>query len=604
MLSLLVAVSMLFSACAGDNGAGDDGETSAELEAGEITFENGICEVIKGVEDSGTVNVAVASNGAPLTYAVADATEAEKLSTAFGGALTIDADGTIKGVYNEIKNRKIKITASAEKCESVTAEINIKVVAPYLDYTGRQLADAKEGVVYAASVAFVQDEVENVTYSVVGGNGKLPAGLTMDSTGLITGIPTTVGRGVPFSVRAVSSGYSNTEREFKIDVVINHSSEMNARIINFGKEGETTLIQQTAYVGVYYVNQIGVAGKAAALNENNITYALAEGSSLPDGLTLYPNGAIFGKADTRTECTFSVVASAAHCASVTRSFKLEVKPQRIKYQTMSGTLTRTEAAEFDVATADAGEGVAIEYVTDEMGTATLAEYGLSLTSAGKIVGTPTKITARVSVNVTATSEGFTSTTVPIYLTINEPLQAPANGRFEAEYINFDGKNGTGYSSSPSGVDMIDTAPPAGVSVSNGAFVNYMFNDSITLEFVIYAEQAANGVRLYVALGSEIGTTTLTPASFGVYTYEGQDTTGDKTTINYGSATVDGGEHYTSFNEYQLGTVNLVQGWNVIQLAVHNNTLRNGAIGGPAVDYIRLDTNVTLKWIPLKYNVNN
>ena len=192
----------------------------------------------------------------------------------------------------------------------------------------------------------------------------------------------------------------------------------------------------------------------------------------------------------------------------------------------------------------------------------------------------------------------------MYLVINEPLQAPANGRFEGEYISFKGKNGTGYSSSPEGKYMIDTAPPEGVTASNGAFINYTYNDTLTLEFVIYAESAASNVRLLAALGSEIGNVTFTPESFGVYTYVGQDTTGTKTTINYGSVSVSGGAHYTSFNEYQLGTVNLAQGWNVIQFAIHTNTLREGTmIGGPAIDYIRLDTSVTLKWVPLLYNLS-
>ena len=605
VISLLLSISLLFCACKpADNGTptGDSSGKPAELTEGVITYEDATCESIKDKEDSGTVATAVASNGAPVRYTL-DAESVEALNSAFGGALSIAEDGTIKGSYNATKKRKINITASAEKCESVTAEITISVINPYLDFEGRQLADARQGVVYAASVAFVTNEDVSVRYTIPSGS-RLPDGLSLSEEGIISGIPTTVGRGVPFFVRAAASGFTNTEREFFIDVVINHQSETPSRIVNFGKEGEVTEVQ-SAFVGVYYVNQSGVAGNASALNDNAISYELAEGTTLPEGLTLYPNGAIFGLADTRTEQNFKVTATADHCDPVTREFKIEVKPQKIKFESISGTLTRGEAADFDIAKADAGEGIELEYVMNETEAASLrTEYGIQVTPAGRITGTPTKITELVSFEVTAQAEGFTPTTATIYLTINEPLQAPANGRFEAEYINLKGKNGTGYSSSPEGKDMIDTNPPAGVTASNGAFINYMFNASITLEFVIYAEEAASNVKLYAALGSEFGTTTLTPTEFGVYTYEGEDTSGTKTTINYGSARVDGGDHYTSFNEYQLGTVNLVQGWNVIQLAVHDNELRGPElIGGPAVDYIRLDTTVTLKWIPLLYNVS-
>ena len=60
--------------------------------------------------------------------------------------------------------------------------------------------------------------------------------------------------------------------------------------------------------------------------------------------------------------------------------------------------------------------------------------------------------------------------------------------------------------------------------------------------------------------------------------------------------------YTSFKEYRFGSVSLVQGWNVIQLAVHTNTLREGMIGGPGTDYMRLDTQVSVKWIPCTFNI--
>ena len=131
----------------------------------------------------------------------------------------------------------------------------------------------------------------------------------------------------------------------------------------------------------------------------------------------------------------------------------------------------------------------------------------------------------------------------------------------------------------------------------------MHNDTITLEFVIYAEEAVTNASLYIAAGSEMGTVTFTPSSLGIYTYVGRTATGSKTTVNYGSVSVSGGKEYTTFNEYKFGAVSLVKGWNVIQIAVHTNTLRGGNIGGPGVDYIKVDTSVSLKWIPCTYNMN-
>lgn len=597
-ISILLAIVMTFAcfvSCTPN--MGDSSEVI--LQDGVITYEEAVCEVIKGVADSGTVATATASNGALISYSMTEE-ETGKLNNAFGNALQITADGAILGVYNTVKKFKVKVTASAEKCAAVTSEMTISVINPYLNYAGRQLADAKVDLPYAASVAYALDEDVEVTYSL-SSKQKLPEGLTMTSDGTITGTPTRVGPGTPFLVKAKAKGFSDTEREFSIDVVLDHKSETASKIVNFGNANGVKELE-TAYIGSQYVNQAGVAGNASALNGNNITYELAEGSSLPAGLVLYPNGAIIGKADTRTECEFSVTATATGCETLTRSFKIMVNPKRIRFESKKGELTKGEAANYSIATADAGEGVEITYtMTKTDATKLFNDYGLTVSPEGMVTGTPTKVVELMSFKVTAEAEGFTPTSIEMYFRINEPLQAPTNGRFEAEYVDVTGKSGTGYSASPTGKDIIDTS--LANMTSNGAFVNYMHNDTITLEFVIYAEADVSNAKLYIAAGSEMGTVTFTPSAFGVYTYEGNTTAGSKTTVNYGSVRVSGGDTYTSFDEYQFGTISLKQGWNVVQIAVHTNTLRGGNIGGPGVDYIRIDTSTTLKWVPCSYNVN-
>lgn len=589
-LAAVMAVTFLFGC------TNEKPEEVPELQDGVITYESAVCESIIGVENSGTVATASASNGAAISYSMSEE-EAQKLTNAFSGALSIASDGTIEGKYDSIKKFKVDVTASAEKCESVTAEITVSVVNPYLDYTGRTLADARVNLPYAASVAYVENEEIDVTYRL---SGKLPQGLSMTNDGTITGTPTKVGAGEPFTVTASAKGFSATAREFIIDVVLDHKSSTPSKIVNFGTADKAKELE-TAYVGAQYVNQAGVAGNAAALNNNNITYELAEGSALPEGITLYPNGALIGKASERNDYNFSVVARAAACEEITREFTLSVRPQRIKFESANGTLTKGEAADYSIANADAGEGVEIRYtMTEEDAAALKSEYGLELTEQGKVIGTPSKVVKLMSFKVTAEAEGFSSRTVTMYFRINEPLQVPANGRFEAEYIDLTGKNGTGYSASPTGENLIDNTIS---STSNGAFVNYLHNDTITLEFVIYAEEAVSGAPLYIAAGSEMGNVTFTPSSLGVYYYEGQTASGTRNTVNYGSVTVSGGSSYTSFNEYRFGSVTLVKGWNVIQIAVHSNTLRNGLIGGPGIDYLRVDTSVSLKWVPCTYNLN-
>ncbi len=595
LMSVCVAAVTLFVACFGAS-CGED-ETSekpqTELQPGVITFEDSECESIINQENSGTVAVAVASNGAPVTYSLSEE-EALRFDTAFESALSIAADGTITGKYDALKSFKVDVTASAEKCESVTAEIKVSVVNPYLDYSGKTLVDAREGIGYAASVALVENSGADVTYSL---KGTLPKGLSMDKNGTITGVPTEVGPGQPFTVSAAAKGYSTTTADFIIDVVIDRVSEATSKIVKFEKSEPVQL--KEAFVGSYYVNQSGIA-TGSSLNNNNITYALAEGSTLPEGFVLYPNGALFGSSEITGEYTFDVVASAYKCPSVTCTFKLDVKATMVQYSSINGAVTKGEEAKYPINTAVAGDGVAIRYTMTEADAKALKDnYGLTVTEDGYVTGVPTKVVKQMNFKVTAEAEGYTSNTVTMYFRINEPLQAPSNGRFEAEYTDLTGKQGTGWSASPTGENLIDYTFS---NASNGAFINYLHNDTVTLEFVIWADQAANNVPLYLCLGSEIGNVTFTPSVFGVYTYVGQKPEGTKTTVNYGSVTVSGGETYTGFSEYKFGTVNLAEGWNVIQLAVHTNTLRGGTLpGGPGVDYLRLDTSVTLKWVPLTFN---
>ena len=140
---VFMAISLCFAPACSDKENEVPDETVPELQEGTITFEDAICESIINEENSGTVAVATASNGAAVTYSVSEE-EAERFANAFDGKLSIASDGTIQGAYDAIKRFKVDVTASAEKCDAVTAEITVSVVNPHLTYSGRTLADARE----------------------------------------------------------------------------------------------------------------------------------------------------------------------------------------------------------------------------------------------------------------------------------------------------------------------------------------------------------------------------------------------------------------------------------------------------------------------------
>ena len=123
---------------------------------------------------------------------------------------------------------------------------------------------------------------------------------------------------------------------------------------------------------------------------------------------------------------------------------------------------------------------------------------------------------------------------------------------------------------------------------------------------LYVETAEEDTdaAIYLSLGSELQNITLTPEVFGVVVYNGTDTpTGNGTDVQYSAQTVQGGGamwQYGNFREYSFGTAHLTAGYNVIQIQIRPNTFRNGATGGPGVDYLRLDAS-GLTWSPCLYN---
>ena len=150
-------------------------------------------------------------------------------------------------------------------------------------------------------------------------------------------------------------------------------------------------------------------------------------------------------------------------------------------------------------------------MSDEHRNVLSEKWGLFFSEEGILTGVPKLATKSMNFAVTAEAEGFTSTTVSFYINIKEPLTE--TNRFEAEYISLIGKHGTGYSGAPTEESMISYDTRAG----NNYFVNYLHNDTVTLEFVIWAESATTDASLSISLGSELGNITLTPNSFGVYT---------------------------------------------------------------------------------------
>ncbi len=590
-------VEFVVIAKAGDQTA--EAEFTMKINDGAISYEDGIVRAV--VNKECTASVATATNGVNITYSIKEG----KLPA----GLTLNPDGSLSGIPTTLgEEQAVVIEAKAKDCDKDSATITIKVTNPLLSFENITAPIATQDEFYTvfignATTLEATDESVAITYAIVPGQ-PLPSGLRITTDGLIYGTPTEPVVRFEAQIRASAKGYENEDAIITITVRSADDVSANAGYISF--EGDKL---PNATAGDRYMLMASDAGNTLvngkATNRNNIKYTLASGSKLPTGVTLYENGTIFGTPKTAGIYTFDVVASADNCAdSVTKTFTLEVVNPKIPYgPTMTPEAGEVGTAyEVNIGTATPMEGVEVEYVLADG--ASLPE-GLTLSKDGTISGTPTKPYNRKVVKILVkevVAEGHTPVyggngSCDVYITINSAITAVPNGKLEAELVDFTGKKGGGYSGSAEGIYMIQAA--GGLNASEGFYVSYL-HGAISLEFHFTSSVTEEtSVPLSIALASEI------QPSPAVFTPDQMMITVNGQSVNYGSISLECGPNgsLSSFAEYSLGNVTIKPGENVIVITILDNTLLQGSrTGGPALDYIKLDTD-TISWRPYEYNLN-
>ena len=238
-------------------------------------------------------------------------------------------------------------------------------IAPII--TTSSLPFASVDVPYSATLSALGSTP--ITWTLA--SGDLPTGLTLSSSGTISGTPTTPGAS-SFTVTATNSAGS-TSRLFTI--IIPLTAHRSPKI--------TTDFLNTAYTNSPYGFKLTASGTTP------LTWSLAQGSSLPDGLTLTTSGYIYGTPISADTTAFTVyVSNSAGAAS--KDFSLTVS----EYPTRTRPAVMTE----DPYPATQGEEYICQLVA--LGTPPFTwtakkklPKGLNMTPSGLITGTPTKAKA-------------------------------------------------------------------------------------------------------------------------------------------------------------------------------------------------------------------
>lgn len=177
--------------------------------------------------------------------------------------------------------------------------------------------------------------------------------------------------------------------------------------------------------------------------------------------------------------------------------------------------------------------------------------------------------------------------------------------FEAEYIDgIEDMRGMGYSGGATGTAMILNDRKIPMGASNGFYVSYLYQNGLTLEYVINSDKAVTDAKLVLRLSAEMMDITINGESYSVIV--------NGTAVQYDDISFRGVPPMTAeakypFKDYTITTsLSLKEGENIIQLKTTNESAMGGTMSAtaPLVDCMKIYTTATLTWTPNEDNTTN
>jgi len=315
--------------------------------------------------------------------------------------LSLASDGTITGIALLPGTSNFTVQVRDAAGATATKALSITVTASPVTITTQSLPAGEQGVPYSQTLA-ASGGSGGYRWTVT--DGALPAGLTLDATGRISGTPT--GSGSAFTVQAADTTGATATKSFSISIAA-------------GPSFSTAATLPSGALGASYSATMAVAG-----GQPPFTFALASGQ-LPPGLSLNTStGEISGKPSQSGTFTFSLQARDAAGAQTQSTFTI----------TIAAGLTITTAPVLPVA------AVALNYQVTLAAAGGTAPYswaatagslpaGLTFHANGTIDGTPTTAGAFTFTATVTDATGARATrdftlTVASGLTITTAPQLP------------------------------------------------------------------------------------------------------------------------------------------------------------------------------------
>jgi hypothetical protein len=226
-----------------------------------------------------------------------------KLTGSLPTGLSISTAGTISGTTTASPGTySFTVQALDVNGAPGTQPYSITIVCPTMTISPATLTNGVVGTAYTASLT-VSGGSAPYTWSVA--SGSLPAGLSMSSSGLISGTPTQATT-ASFTVQAVDSFNCSSTQIYTLSV-------------NCPSVSVTPTSLNSAYYAIAYSQQLTSSGGTGPY-----TYAVIAGSP-PAGITVSSSGLISGSAQVYGTANFTVRSTDAYNCSATQSYSLLVK---------------------------------------------------------------------------------------------------------------------------------------------------------------------------------------------------------------------------------------------------------------------------------------
>jgi hypothetical protein len=312
----------------------------------------------------------------------------------------------------------VKVSDSGSPTQTATVNLTLTIAPPTLLISTASLPNGKVGVAYSQSLA-ATGGTPNFTWTLT---GTLPAGLSMNAAGQITGTPTAQGTSGSLAFKVTDSGSPAQTATVNLTITI----------------APATLVISTASlpdgkVGVAYSQSLAATGGTP-----NFTWTLT--GTLPAGLSMNAAGQITGTPTaqgTSGSLAFKVTDSGSPAQTATVNLTLNIAPATLVISTASLPDGKVGVAYSQSLAATGGTPNFTWTLTGTL------PAGLSMNAAGQITGTPTAPGTSGSLAFKVTDSGSPAQTATVNLTVKI---APALLVIGTASLP-DGKVGVAYSQS-------------------------------------------------------------------------------------------------------------------------------------------------------------